>query len=243
MSRQLSQRQVDDILLWRSVLCVSITHAGVLQTTFSAVISLSKQYRHLAYLRADCVVYSDASGREITSASATPRPEAVGVYLPSVAWLFWEWTDEPIPIACIELLASILAYMLCNFLLPNTKHCHLYIDNQNAISWSAGNVKTDNSLARNLTCLNSLIQGGYRGCFQSRQYIRSEENVVADAISRRNFDRPELQRIPRYQVGPELIQCFRTLYRSSESLPLEILAKQHIMWGSRNSAPFLLWPN
>jgi hypothetical protein len=239
--RLLSQRQVDDILLWRSVLFVAVTHAGILQTTFSAVISLSKEYRHLADMISDCVVYSDASGRDSTPITLTPLPEAVGVYVPDVAWLFWEWPEDEIPIACIELLASIIAYMLCNFMLPNTKHCHLYIDNQNAISWSAGRVKTEDYLARNLTCLNSLIQGAYRDCFQSRQYIRSEDNHVADAISRRRFNLPELRNTPRYQLAPELIHFFLKLYRSSESLPLEIVAGQTTMLGLNSLVPFLPW--
>ena len=239
--RILSQRQVDDILLWRSVLFVAFSHADVLRTTFSAVISLSKEYRHLAHLKADSIAFSDASGRELSTSDAPSLHEAIGVYIPGVAWLFWEWPEDVIPIACIELLASIVAYMLCVHLLPDSKHCHLYIDNQNAISWSSGRIKTDDYLARNLTCLNSLMQGAYKDSFQSREYIRSEDNFVADAISRRKFNLPELSHIPRYQMDRELTDFFLRLYKSSESLPLEKVAKLHIMWGSNNSVPFSVW--
>jgi len=240
-SRILSQRQVDDILLWRSVLFGAVTHADVLRTSFRAVISLSKEYRHLAHLKAAIVAFSDASGRVQSAKGTHTLPEAIGVYIPGRAWLFWEWPEDAIPIACIELLASIVAYMLCVQLLPDSKHCHLYIDNQNAISWSSGRVKTDDYLARNLTCLNSLMQGAYKDSFQSREYIRSEDNYVADAISRRKFNLPELSSIPRYQVGPELTNFFLMLYKSSESLPLEKVAKLHTMWDSNNSAPFSVW--
>ena len=239
--RILTQRQVDDILLWCSILFVAVTHADVLRTTFQAVISLNKEYRHLAHLKADRLVFSDASGRELSIAVTPPLPEAIGVYIPGIAWLFWEWPEDIIPIACIELLASIVAYMLCVHLFPDSKHCHLYIDNQNAISWSSGRVKTDDYLARNLTCLNSLMQGAYKDSFQSREYITSEDNFVADAISRRKFNLPELSSIPRYQVGPELTNFFLMLYKSSESLPLEKVAKLHTMWDSNNSAPFSVW--
>ena len=238
--RCLSQRQIDDIFLWRSVLVSAVTHSKLLQTSFSAVISLSKEYRHLAYIRANGVAYSDASGREVTSESVIIR-EAIGVYVPGRGYLFWEWPLDTVPIACIELLASIIAYLLTNYLLPNVTHCHLYIDNQNAISWSMGKIKTEDTFARNLCCLNSLLQGGWRGCFQSREYIRSKDNRVADAISRRNLDLPELQNIPRYQLEESLINYFLELSKSCESRPLEMLLTQRMMSDLTSSAHFSLW--
>lgn len=197
--RHLSQRQIDDILLWRSVLVTAFTHAKILQTSFDAVILLSKEYRHLAPSRADVLAYSDASGREDQPGVMLVK-EALGIYVPEKGYLFWEWPADAVPIACIELLASIIAYLLTNYLVPGAKHVHLYIDNQNAIAWSMGKIKTEDVFARNLCCLNALIQGGLRGCFQSREYIRSKDNRVADAISRRQLDLPELRHIPRYRL-------------------------------------------
>ena len=239
--RFLAQRQVDDIVLWRCMLRSALTHASILQTPFSAVISLSKEYRHLAYQRADVVAYSDASGRE-KGPNGSTLPEAIGVFVPGVAWLFFEWPEDAVPIACIELLASIIAYLLVNFLLPNAKHCHLYIDNQNAISWSMGRITTNDTFARNLCCLNALLQGGFRGCFQSREYIRSQDNVIADAISRRR-SHPELANTPRFRLGAQLKTFLLGLFRSSDMPPLQILLEQHTMWDSDNSVSFSPYPN
>ena len=238
--RRLSLRQIDDIFLWRSVLVTAFTHATILQTSFAAVISISKEYRHLAYQRADCIAYSDASGREVAYGRLTVR-EALGIYVPGRGYLFWEWPDDAVPIACIELLASIIAYLLTNYLVPNAKHCHLYIDNQNAIAWSMGKIKTEDVFARNLCCLNSLIQGGLQGCFQSREYIRSKDNRVADAISRRQLDLPELHNIPRYQLGKELEHYFLELCKSSANRPLEMILTRRIMWDLTSFASFSLW--
>ena len=238
--RRLSQRQIDDIFLWRCVLLTALTHAKILQTSFNAVISLSKEYRHLAYQRADCVAYSDASGREMESGIVNAR-EALGIYVPGRGYLFWEWPVGAVPIACIELLASIIAYLLTAYLLPDAKHCHLYIHNQNAIAWSMGKIKTEDNFARNLCCLNALIQGGLKGCFQSREYIRSKDNRVADAISRRNLDLPELRNIPRYQLEKSLEDYFLELFKSCANRPLEMLLTQRMMSDLTNSAPFSLW--
>lgn len=235
--RYLAQRQIDDIMLWRSVLRSALTHATILQAPFSAVISLSKEYRHLAYQRADAIGYSDASGRE-KGPNGSILPEAIGVFIPGVAWLFFEWPEDVVPIACIELLASIVAYLLVNFCLPAAKHCHLYIDNQNAISWSMGRITTNDTFARNLCCLNALLQGGFRGCFQSREYIRSQDNVIADAISRRRFPQ-ELENTPRYRLGEQLKNFLLGLFKSSDMPPLQTLLEQHTMWDSDNSASFL----
>jgi len=240
--RYLSPRQLDDITLWRSVLASAVTHASILQTTFQAVISLSKEYRSSAALRADVVAYSDASGRE-RGLNGITIPEAIGVYIPGHAWLFFEWPEDVVPIACIELLAAIIAYLLVHFLLPNAKHCHLYIDNQNAISWSMGRIKTDDFFARNLCCLNSVLQGGFKDCFQSREYIKSEDNREADAISRRRFDLPTLRNIPRYRLGERLMSYLLQLFRSSDMLPLQTALEVPTMWASDNSVFFSPFPN
>jgi hypothetical protein len=146
-----------------------------------------------------------------------------------------------VPIACIELLASIIAYLLTNYLVPGAKHVHLYIDNQNAIAWSMGKIKTEDVFARNLCCLNALIQGGLRGCFQSREYIRSKDNRVADAISRRQLDLPELRHIPRYRLEEGLETYFLELCKSCANRPLEMLLTQRMMSDLTSSDCFLLW--
>lgn len=74
----------------------ALAHAKVLQTTFGAVISLSKEYRLLAYQRADAVAYSDASGRSIRP-NGSVEFEAIGVYVPGCAWLFYEWPEDIVP--------------------------------------------------------------------------------------------------------------------------------------------------
>ena len=104
-----------------------------------------------------------------------------------------------------------------------------------------GKIKTEDVFARNLCCLNALIQGGLRGCFQSREYIRSKDNRVADAISRRQLDLPELRHIPRYRLEGGLETYFLELCKSCANRPLEMLLTQRMMSDLTSSDCFLLW--
>jgi len=235
---RLSQRQVDDIYLWRWVLTAAVTDASILQTSFDSVIHTAKEFRSEAAQWADIMVYTDASGRE--TRNSLILPEALGVFIPGVAWLFWEWPGAPSHISNMELLAAILGFLLVLYMKPDSHHCHIYIDNTNAISWQMGKIKTDHYFSRNLVCLNALVQGVYSGCCQTRQYIPSKQNKVADAISRRSFDLPELRDIPAFRPHPNAVLCLIELSKPFESRPLQILLEKHIMSALNNSAAFFV---
>ena len=236
-TRRLSQRQIDDVWLWRWVLRRSFTHATLLQSSFRSVIIATKKYRDTALLFAESIVYTDASGRECNGLEVL-EVEAMGVYIPQKAWLFFEWPGLPFHISCFELLASVIGFLLALHINPQLSHVHLFIDNCNAIAWSTGKIKTDHYFSRNLVTLNALSQGAYKGCCQSRQYIPSKENRVADAISRRRFDIPELQDIHRYRLAPHVIDCLIELSQCSATRPLEIVLGIPTMWASDNFVSF-----
>jgi len=235
---RLSQRQVDDIYLWRWILTTAVTDASILQTSFDSVIHSAKEFRSEAVGWADVIAYTDASGRE--TRNSIMLPEALGVFLPGVAWLFWEWPGDPSHISNMELLASILGFLLALHMKPNSHHCHIYIDNTNAISWQMGKIKTNHFFSRNLVCFNALVQGVYSGCCQTRQYIPSKANNIADAISRRIFDLPELRDIPSFRLHQNVVDCLIELSKPFENRPLQILLEKHIISALSNSASFFV---
>ena len=218
------------------MLHISFSHASLLQASFSSVIFASKKYKHLAASYANIKTYTDASGR---TTDTEMLPEALGLFIPNIAWLFFEWPGEPSHIANLELLAAILGFLFALFVRPKSTHCHLYIDNTNAITWTLRKIKSNNFFSRNLVSLNALSQGVYKDCCQTREYIKSKDNMIADAISRHQFNLPQLVGIPRFQLAPEAINCLIQLSLPSESQPLVTVLGRHIM-SDLDSSPLFL---
>jgi hypothetical protein len=187
-------------------------------------------YRHLASKQADTFVYTDAASTKAM----------MGVYVES-RWVQFQWPFQTVSINILEFLASIVGYLFCAYLFPDRRHCHLYIDNTNAKTWSEGRIQTDSKLARQLFLFNCSAQNNYSLLLQTREYIPTDLNIHADAISRKN--RSVMLSLGiidsnRYQLTPAFWDILGSLNRTSNDDPWEnphIISK---LWGIISFKPF-----
>jgi hypothetical protein len=111
-------------------------------------------------------------------------------------------------IAHFELLAFLIGFLFTMFLNPASTAIHLFVDNQNALAWSEGHIGTNDNVANILTLTNCFLQVGFN-VMQTRQYIRSQENIQADQISRRIF--ANLDKLTQFYPSSHLMTFFREL--------------------------------
>lgn len=197
--RYLDDRQLANVELWRNFLFVAHSHASIASTPLIDAYYNDPVIGGNVYMAGGLEVYSDAS------------EEALGGYVPGVGW--FEITvedllsnaslapDTKIPIAYLELIAYIVVYLFAVAVQPDANHVHIHVDNQNAQQWAAGHISTKSDIANNCVSLNSYLQV-FLGILQTRSYIRSAENIVADAISRRRFRRST--QLQEYRLQPHL---------------------------------------
>ena len=107
------------------------------------------------------------------------------------------------------------------------RHVHLYIDNKNAIAWSAGRCRSNNQFSLHLISLNCYLQALYPHTLQTRSYINTKVNVSADSISRLRFDHPSLEGLPRFQLEANLIRFLLGLSTSFRRVQFPTLLRQH----------------
>ena len=206
-SRQIKYRNnivdrkvADAIHLWRAALLTAYRdNYAILTTSYAAVLYNSPPFRHLAHTATTHHIYSDAS-RTLTTAE-------MGVFYPDYGWIYLRWPTPDAPsIAALELCAAVLAYMFTLYIHPTCKHIHQFIDNTNAITWMNAKTRTDTPLITNLTIVNAVLQSLNTNCLQTKEYIASADNHVADAISRNKFScRQELKVLARYKVTATLM--------------------------------------
>jgi hypothetical protein len=124
--------------------------------------------------------------------------------------------ESTLSIAVLEFIALILSFMFAHQLRPDEHSIHLYVDNQNAESWSRGRFHSDSNLLLGLITFNSLLQTKL-SVTQTRAYIRSEHNVHADSISRRCFLNSD--HIPQFFVTSPILQSLRKLLETPDPNP------------------------
>ena len=122
-------------------------------------------------------------------------------------------------IAVLEFIAAISAFLFALYLKPSSDHVHLFIDNQNAISWSSGGFKKQSNIVVSLVFINSLLQSSF-GVIQTRSYIQSKNNTHADQISRTSF--VGLDHHLRYSATPQILEFFKSLVDEHGLAPFEI---------------------
>ena len=197
---KLMKRQVECINLWRNILYSSFFDFKILTAPFRTVLYNDKHFTQFA---ANCTkfhVFSDA---------ATEPEGCIGVVVPTLGWISWVWPGPETGIATLEFLAHLVAYCFAIYLIPNCPHVHLWIDNKNALAWSSGRIRTDSNFAINLTVFNSFLQNAYRHCTQTRDFIPTSQNILADAASRLQF--LPLQGLPRFALTPTFTNFLLTL--------------------------------
>jgi hypothetical protein len=207
--RRLSKGQADCVNLWRAFLIVAFDHPEALSTTFYDALHNDPNHIKESDL-GEYRCYTDAT------------PELIGLYVPGLGWAEVEIPpDWVLSIAMAELLGLILCYALAKILDPNAPNIHIYIDNKNAEAWSTGRIQTSNSCAINLVFLNGYLQSAFN-VTQTRSYIRSVDNVQADAISRRRWLNSD--NLPQYKIQKSWLVCLTELVQLQEPDPSQTLA-------------------
>lgn len=213
LSLKLTQRQVDCITLWRKVLYSSFFDYTLLVAPLRTVLFNDNDFSHLAAENSEIQMFSDA---------ASDPSGCVGIVFPQHGWISWTWPGESkVGIATLEFLAHIIAYCFTLFLVPSCKHVHLWVDNQNAIAWSSGRIRTESNFAVNLTVFNSFLQSACPNCTQTRSFIPTYQNVLADAASRQKFQ--ILGNLKRYALTKPFINFLLTLSKLHPTDQLEIV--------------------
>ena len=215
--RRLSKIQVDCIKLWRSVLSFAFFNSTVLSTSFIDV------------LQNDCVDVAGESAMNINATNYTVFTDStlhtMGVFVPLRGWVsihldsLTNNTTDSYDIAHLELLALIIGFWFAKFLAPNEAKIHVFIDNQNALRWSQGLIKTSNPLSLSLSMFNCLLQTQLR-TLQTRSYIASADNFNADAISRRKF--ANCDHLTQYFLSAQTLTFCQLLLKSHVSSPLDL---------------------
>lgn len=215
-ARRLSKIQVDCITLWRSVLSYAFCNSSVLSTSFVDVLYNDR---------------SDVEGSNAMSINALTYTvftdstlHTMGVYVPLRGWLSIPLNsltekNDIYDIAHVELLALIIGFWFAKFLAPNEARIHVFIDNQNALLWSQGQIKTSNPLSLSLSMFNCLLQTHLK-TVQTRSYIASADNFNADAISRRKF--VNCDRLPQYFLSTQTRTFCQHLLESRANSPLDL---------------------
>ena len=231
-SINLSSSALSVIRLWRHYLIFAFSHPSVLSTPipeFYYNSSLSGSRNMSAW--SPTVVFSDAT------------LHSLGIYLQDIGWCHISVSDfthlQP-SIAILEFIAAILAFLFVHRLSPPASaHVHLFIDNQNAEAWSAGRFKSHSNLTVSLVFLNSILQSAL-GLVQTRSYIRSEDNIHADAISRRSFAR--FDSLQRFSATSEPLRFLGLCLEAPVVCPFVLLQRLPILLESVISGGFILPP-
>jgi hypothetical protein len=222
-ARYFNPRQISTITLWREYLYATHAYSSIASSTLADIHYNDPVIGGVSYKAGGLEVYSDAS--EI----------ALGGYAVDLGW--FEITvedllsdaglapDTKIPIAYLELIAYIVAYVFGVAMQPTTQHIHVHVDNQNAKSWAAGNFSTTNDIANNCIAANSYVQVCL-GVLQTRSYIRSAANVIADAISRLRYR--HVASTPEYHMGLQLRRFCSSLLTMPAGSAWQTLARQLI---------------
>ena len=206
----LNRNSINAIQLWRSYLQYAFTSPHVLSSPIQEYFLHTSDLANNPYILSSFYsIYSDAT------------LHSIGLYN-EFGWCHISvnsFCDTELPIAIVEFFAAIAAFLFALSLKPSASHVHLFIDNQNAISWSSGNFKTQSNIVVSLVYINCLLQSSL-GVIQTRTYIRSSDNVHADQISRTSF--LGLNHRLRFSATPQLLEFFRSLAGEQELRPFEI---------------------
>ena len=204
-SRRLSRLAISTITLWRHFLRFAFDYPSVLTTSMPDFFHNSPGSYDPSLLQGFYASYSDAT------------LSVLGLFVPSLGWceiLVNSFTSLPVSIANLEFLAFILSYLFAHHLTPAATHIHLFVDNQNAETWSRGKFNTDSNLSFSLVILNSMLQS-MLCVVQTRSYIRSADNIDADAISRQSF--LNSASLPRYSVTSATLQFLQSSVEHPEN--------------------------
>jgi hypothetical protein len=215
----LTRSAISVISLWRSILQLAFTRPTILTTPiweFYLTGCSSPPFPLLPH-RDFSSVYTDATLSDI------------GLFVDQLGWCHIpvkSFTDSNPPIAILEFIAAILGFIFAIHLQPSP-HVHIYIDNQNAGSWSSGKFHTKSNLVVSLVFLNSSLQS-FLNVGQTRSYIRSEDNHNADNISRRFFE--PYDKLPRFSLTSLILKS------------LQNYLGEHVPFQFENPPPLLTIP-
>ena len=198
-TRRFTRVSLPFVKLWRSFLIHAFSYSRILSTPCSDYFhNCSESYNPLL-LVSQYSSYSDAT------------LHTLGLFVPCMGWCqieVSEFATVPVSIALLEFIAFILSFLFAHHLNPHARHIHLYIDNQNAESWSRGHFHSDSNVVLTFVTLNSILQSTL-AIIQTRAYVRSEHNVVADSISRKCYLNSD--HIPKYLVTSPILKFLRKL--------------------------------
>ena len=211
---KLNNNIISSIKLWRVVLRQAFQDPCILQSPYKAIIYNDKNYLNSAINDADFLIWTDA---------ATNPVRGLGIYC-SLGWLDIIWPIEE-PIATLEMLAAVIGYMFAMFLNPKTCHVHMFIDNKNAEAWLSGRIHSESKFACSLVILNSFLQDKYKQCVQTKEFLSTIQNHIADAISRQKQPIGVLLG-PRYRLTEN---CMKNLINMSTCLENEVFQMSHLI--------------
>lgn len=239
----LTARAVAELWLWRAVLIVAHARPRLFGVSLFAPLC-AQAPQCLPQDWCWCEVYVDAC----RSAALA----AIGVYIPQapdrsvVSWLFMEWDPswgQPPHINVLELLALVFGFLLARQLHQRARVVKIFTDNRTAFSWAAARRFKRQSLplAYALASLNVFAQLLPHHLLQVRVAISSEENFIADSISRANFGEVKGRDsdCSRFQVGSRLRNWLGAVVAGGSSTqPLALLRDVLTMLDVRSSNPF-----
>ena len=199
------------VALWRHYLETAFHYSGILSTPC------------IDYYHNNRISYNPLLLQNTYSAYSDATLLIIGLYVPNKGFsqiFVKDFTSQSISIANLEFIAFILAFILANKLNPSEKHIHLYIDNQNAEAWSRGTIHNDSNLSNSMVFVNSILQSTLSPV-QTRAYIKSEDNIHADAISRNHFVNSE--NLMEYCVTSQTLVFLKSLVNQPEFIPSVVL--------------------
>jgi hypothetical protein len=232
-ARPLNHLQIECVKLWRSYLLFAFSHPSVLASSMYDVYHNNPNTYPISRRAISSPVgYSDSS--LLSMGAFVPQLGYCQVHLVDI---FSPDVLDSFTIAHYELLAFIIAFLLALFLNSDCRTAiHIFVDNQNALAWSQGRIKTSDNLANILTMSNCFLQVGYNIC-QTRSYIRSQDNVQADQISRQQFANSD--NLTQFSPSPRLIQFFRELVSQRDPDVSRILQLSHTLRDTTDSSLFV----
>ena len=209
--RSFSKNSLPFVTLWRAFLFHAFSHAHILSTpTYDYFHNCSDSYNP-ELLVSTFSSYSDST------------LHTIGLYVPLYGWCEVSVSDfasdSSFSIAILEFVAVILSFMFAHQLKPDEHSIHLYVDNQNAESWSRGRFHSDSNLLLGLITFNSILQTKL-SVTQTRAYIRSELNTHADSISRKCY--PNSDHIPQYFVTSPILKSLKSLLSTPDPNPFVV---------------------
>ena len=125
--RRFTRLSMHCVKLWRDFLVHAFTFPSVLSTPM-------EDYFHNNHVSFDPFKLLDSY-----SAYSDSTLHTIGVYVPAKRFLHLQtssFTDVTLSIANYEFIALVLSFLLAHHLDPLADHVHLFVDNQNAESWS-----------------------------------------------------------------------------------------------------------